>query len=123
MATALEVMGAHLPGGWPAIRASNHDLALAGRRVLLEALGAPVPAPDAMIGSIASVQIPPDGSPTRSTRDPLVAALQTNWSIEVPVPVWPVWPHRLLRISAQQYNAFDDYRTLRHAVVSELART
>jgi isopenicillin-N epimerase len=119
---ALEVMGSHLAGGWPAIRASNRSLVLAGRELVLDALGASSPAPDSMIGSIASVPVPPEPKPSGSIFDPLTAALYTDWSIEVPVFAWPESPRRLLRISAQQYNTIDDYRTLAGALASETDR-
>src|SRR6185369_16897630 len=59
---AIRVMGEALPGGWPALRAHNRALALAGRKAICEALGTPMPAPDGMIGSLAAVPIW-DGSP------------------------------------------------------------
>ncbi|MEM9566107.1 MAG: aminotransferase class V-fold PLP-dependent enzyme [Actinomycetota bacterium] len=119
---AIEVMGAHHPDGWPGIRSSNRTLALAGRRIVLEAIGAAEPAPASMIGSIASVPVPPERDPSDSIFDPLTTALHAEWSIEVPVFAWPESPQRLLRISAQQYNTVDDYRALAVAVAAELGR-
>ena len=42
----------------------------------------------------------------------------TTWSIEVPVSPWPTPDHRLLRISAQQYNTLNDYELLARALIS-----
>ncbi|MCP5031205.1 MAG: aminotransferase class V-fold PLP-dependent enzyme, partial [Actinomycetia bacterium] len=61
---ALEAMAAHRSDGWPGSRVSNREPARAGRRVILDALGAAPPAPESMIGSIASVLVPPDRKPS-----------------------------------------------------------
>ena len=55
---ALRVMGSIADGGWPGLMAANHELVLNGRRMLVDALGIPEPAPPAMIGSIATVPLP-----------------------------------------------------------------
>ena len=120
VAAALDVMGAHHPDGWAGIRASNHELVLAGRDIVAEALGVEPPAPDSMIGSIASLHLPdPTEAPT-SIFDPLTEALHERWAIEVPVFTWPEAPKRLIRVSAQQYNRIDDYERLATALRAEL---
>lgn len=115
--TALALLGEHLPGGWPAIRASNHALVLQGRELLTAALDADAPAPAEMIGSIASLAVPTDRYPGHNAFE-VVESLHDNWSIEVPVSPWPTLDHRLLRISAQQYNALTDYELLARALTS-----
>ncbi|MEL6985227.1 MAG: aminotransferase class V-fold PLP-dependent enzyme, partial [Actinomycetota bacterium] len=120
VATALAVLAEHHPDGWPAIRASNHELVLAGRIIVAEALGSPLPAPDSMIGSIASLSVPPQSEPQASIFDPLTEALHARWAIEVPVFAWPASPERLLRISAQQYNELSHYEALADALGAEL---
>lgn len=120
VARSLDVVGTHRPGGWDEVRATNHDLVLAGRDLLLAALGIAAPAPAEMIGSIAAVPVPPDPEPSASIFDPLTTALHEKWSIEVPVFAWPESPRRVLRISAQQYNQLDDYRRLAEALAEEL---
>jgi isopenicillin-N epimerase len=116
---AIRVMGGLLPGGWPALRAHNRELALTGRRTLCGALGLDAPAPDAMIGSLAAVPIAA-GSPAPPTSalycDPLQDALRERYGVEVPVVPWPQPPHRLLRISAQLYNTPADYDRLARAL-------
>jgi isopenicillin-N epimerase len=120
---AIDYLGSLLPGGWPALMARNHALAIEGRRLLSVAAGTPPPCPDEMIGSLASVVLP-DGpaSEIRWRRpDRLQARLLDGWGIEVPVISWPVAPRRLLRISAQLYNRLDHYGALADALGKELA--
>ncbi len=115
--TALAVLGTHLPGGWPAIQASNHALVHQGRELLTAALDTDTPTPAEMIGSIASLPIPLDRYPGHNALD-VVESLHDNWSIEVPVSPWPAPEDRLLRISAQQYNTLNDYELLARALIS-----
>lgn len=113
---AIEELGLLFEGGWPALRAHNRALALAGRALLCEALELELPAPESMIGSLASVPLP-DGE-TRAPGaaaplvDPLQRALFDEHRIEVPISAWPTPPKRVLRISGQAYNALDEYRAL-----------
>jgi isopenicillin-N epimerase len=120
---ALRFMGGLLPGGWDEVRARNRDLALAARRLLCDALAASPPAPDEMIGSLASVPLP-DGAagPVSSAVpvDPLQAALYERHRIEVPVAPWPAPPGRVIRISAQLYNDIGQYERLAAALREEL---
>ncbi len=122
---AIRVLGSLVPGGWPALRARNRELALAGRRLLCESLGIPEPAPESMIGSLAAVPIP-DGSPEPPTSalycDPLQDALREEAAIEVPIVPWPAAPRRLIRISAAGYNTIADYERLAVALPALLRR-
>src|SRR5262249_25494707 len=121
--TAIDYLGSLQPGGWPALMARNRALALEGRRLLCEALGAAPPCPDDLIGSLASV-ILPDGPTTDIAwrhPDPLQRRLFEDWGIEVPIMSWPRPPRRLVRISAQLYNQRDQYRRLAEAFAHELA--
>jgi len=117
---ALRFMSALLPGGWPAIMRRNRQLALAARRQLCETLRVPPPCPEQLIGSLASVPIAdardlaPPTSPLYA--DPLQDWLKTACHIEVPVIPWPAPPKRLLRISAQLYNALPQYALLADAL-------
>jgi isopenicillin-N epimerase len=81
-----------------------------------------LPAPDEMIGSLASIRVP-DGPTEVGWRrvDPLQRRLFDAWSIEVPVMTWPAAPRRLLRISAQLYNRREHYERLAQALVKELS--
>jgi isopenicillin-N epimerase len=120
---AIEYLGSLVPGGWPALMARNHALALEARRLVCAAAGTPPPCPDDMVGSLASIVLP-DG-PTRDIGwrrpDPIQRRLFNGWGIEVPVMSWPAAPRRLVRISAQLYNRLDHYATLADAVSKELA--
>ena len=108
---ALSTMAALVPGGWPEVMQRNRALALAGRKLLCDALKIAAPSPESMIGSLAALPLP-DGSsePPRSPlyNDALQTALFDRFQIEVPIVPWPAPPKRLLRISAQLYNAMDD---------------
>jgi isopenicillin-N epimerase len=120
---AIEYLGTLVPGGWPALMARNHALAVEARRLLCAAAGTAPPCPDAMIGSLAAVVLP-DGTAEVSWRrpDPLQARLFDDWRIEVPVISWPAAPRRLVRISAQLYNRREEYERLAEALRKELAR-
>ena len=61
---AIRFMGSLLPGGWEELRARNRALVLRGRAILCEALGIAAPAPESMIGSLATVPLPPGTSPS-----------------------------------------------------------
>jgi isopenicillin-N epimerase len=116
---AIRFMGSVLPGGWPALRQRNREMTLDGRRAVCEALGIALPCPDEMIGSLASIPLPP-GSGTSPTSplyaDPLQLELLDRWKIEVPVIPWPEPPRRLIRISAQLYNGPEQYDSLATAL-------
>ncbi len=119
---AIRFLGDLLPGGWTELRRRNRELVLQGRDLVSAALEVPDPCPREMIGSLASIPLPP-GSPTPPTSalyaDPLQETLLERWRIEVPVIPWPAPPRRLVRISAQVYNRIDEYELLAKAL-SEL---
>jgi isopenicillin-N epimerase len=120
---AIDFLAGLQPGAWQGLRSRNHQLVLAGRRMLAETLDLPMPCPEAMIGSLASLPLPARGREPESQpfdRDPLQDRLLTRWGIEVPIIPWPEPPNRLLRISAQVYNSRNDYKRLCEALVSEL---
>lgn len=108
---ALRFIGSLLPGGWPQVMAANRTLTLEARAVLLEATGVDAPCPDAMIGSMASIPLPPAaiGSPA----DRLDCAGLHAWFRERGVETW-LYPDPvpLLRISAQLYNDMNQFHEL-----------
>ncbi len=119
---ALRFLGGLLPGGWPELRERNHALALEGRACLLETLGGTPPAPASMLGSMASVPIPPGEpgpAPGAFGIDPLQRRLFEHHRIEVPVSSWPAPPRRLLRISAQVYLDAADFEALARTLAAE----
>lgn len=110
-------------GGLREVMAKNRALALEGRDVLLEALGAKKLVPDALTGSMAVAPLPDsEGPPPRSPlySDPLQDALLFDHRIEVPIVPFPAPSRRLIRISAQRYNARGDYERLAAALVKLL---
>lgn len=116
---ALDAMAKMVPGGWPIIRAQNHALAVAGRRIIADALGVDLPCPDSMIGSMASLWLPDSTERLADSVLPIDATQTRLWDehrIEVPIVPWPAWPKRLMRISAQIYNDLGDYERLASAL-------
>jgi isopenicillin-N epimerase len=117
---ALRYVGSLLPGGWPAVMSRNHALVLAARRALCEAMQIPSPCPDECLGSLASIPLPdaPDNQPPALPlySDPLQDQLRLRHGIEVPIIPWPAPPKRLLRVSAQLYNALPQYQLLAGAL-------
>jgi len=119
---ALRFVGVLLSGGWAAVMKRNRRLALAGRKILCEALQINSPCPDEMIGSLAAVPLSDgtDAKPPNSPLylDPLQDRLLAQFRIEVPIIPWPAPPKRLLRISAQLYNSLPQYERLAVALKS-----
>ena len=109
-------------GGWPAVMAANHALALEGRDILASALGVEAPAPDSMLGSMATLFVP--GVTDVAAAEVLGARLRADDRIQVPIGGWPVpaavrdgsAPRVVVRISAQRYNERADYERLASAL-------
>jgi isopenicillin-N epimerase len=121
---AIGFMGSLLPGGWDALRDANRALALEARALLADALGVAPPAPESMIGSMATLALPADRFPPTSARDPTFedALQQRLWEahrIEVPVMHWGAPARALLRVSAQVYNDLGQYQRLARALSSD----
>ncbi len=55
----IRFLGELLPGGWRELMEANHALALRARTILCRALGTDEPAPAKLVGSLASVPLPP----------------------------------------------------------------
>mgnify|MGYP005838201383 CR=1 FL=1 len=123
---AIESMGAILAGGWPALMRSNHEKVMVARTRLCRALGVEACPPEAMVGCMATIPLPePDpGLPVRGTRydDPLQDALLERHGIVA--PIWRIGPDemRVVRVSAQAYNAPGDFDRLAEALREELGR-
>ncbi len=115
---AIRFMGSLLPGGWPALMAHNRSTALGARDRLCAALAVPPPVPDSMVGSLAAVPIPPGfgPAPRDGAPDPLQAALFDRFGLELLVFTWPALATRILRVSAQVYNAAGDYERVAEAL-------
>ncbi len=117
---AIRQVGRLLPGGWTELMKGNRALALEAREILCAALRMAPPCPDSMIGALAALPLPDGASiePPKSPLylDPLQEELLGKFRIEVPVIPWPRPPARVLRISAQVYNAREQYEALARAL-------
>lgn len=116
----LKYLESLIAGGWTTIMKRNRELALAARERILDTLGVPSPAPEGMIGSLASIPLP-DSQLTRPYQslkylDYWQEPLIEKHHIEVPVITWPQHPKRLVRISAQLYNSLPQYDRLANAL-------
>ena len=133
---AIAFMAGSHPDGWPGVMAANRALCRAARDVLGQALSVEPPVPDAMLGAMAALPLPPVEGPAPGGSvpsdassvadadhetlrdDPLHNELLERHCIQVPVYQWPPTrdagrpPMRLVRISAQRYNSLDEYRQL-----------
>ena len=120
---AIRFLGSLLSGGWPELMERNSSLALRARSVLCEALGVEPPAPDSMIGTLATVPLPDSAGPLLPPRspDPLQAELFDRHRVEAVVLYWPAPPKRLLRVSAQLYNRIEQFERLA-ALLPDLLR-
>jgi isopenicillin-N epimerase len=115
-------------GGWPALMAANHALAVVGRDRVAAALRVEPPAPDAMLGSMAALPLPVVLDEVAGL--PLANALATEDEIQVQIGPWPVraarrddiLPRILVRLSAQRYNEAADYDRLADAQARRLRR-
>lgn len=114
---ALDELASLLPGGWPELRARNRALALEARGLVCAALGVEPPCPDELVGSLATIPLEPAAEPTSRRTDPLAAELLERFGIEIPVFPFPVTPARAVRVSAQAYNAREEYAYLAGALV------
>jgi len=122
---AIDAVGGMVAGGWATVMGRNADLAGIARRALSSAAGAPVLAPETMLGSMAAIELPPDrGFAARGPADPdpLQARLFETAAIEVPLHPWPRDPvpgerrRRLLRVSAHLHNDAGEYAHLAEAL-------
>lgn len=107
-----------LPGGWPALMSRGHSLALHGRDRLCSVLGTLPPVPDDMLGSMAAVPLPEQGTDPRDlASDPLSRAFREA-GIQIVITCWPQRPasgepwHRVIRLSAAPYTDEGDLNRL-----------
>ena len=120
---SLEVLQSIYPGGLTELRRRNHRLVVEGRRLVLKALGQEPPCPEFMLGSMATVFLPlaSAGNAPVGGGTALQKKLSEKYGVEVPVINWPVFPHLLLRISAQAYNRIEHYQYLAEVLARELS--
>ena len=124
---SIDALGEMLPGGWPAVIASNHQLAFDASEMLSEALHTPSQAPESMIGSMATLRLPggPWSRDEVTRRMDMTDAAMRGRQFEVPLMPWPSpWLidsgdlppdtgfELLVRISAHVYNHLGQYERL-----------
>lgn len=115
---AIDWMRKLLPGGWPAVRKANHELAVKARRLLCERLGVEAPCPEALLGAMATLPLP-DGFQERAKAGKIDAEqlrLYDRFGIEVPFIRQGPPARRYFRISAQLYNSLAEYQYLAEAL-------
>lgn len=110
---SIRLLGSLRPDGWPGLMAENREAAIRTRRRLLEALGGEAIAPESMLGSMASLSLPPALLATDEDAKTLRDSLAAEERIEVPISPFPVpaariGPHArpttfLVRVSRQRY--------------------
>jgi isopenicillin-N epimerase len=127
MPAVIDGIAETVSGGWPMAMRTNHQLAVAARDMLCEALHTVAPVPTEMIGSMASVLLP--GGPwSRSDATSRMATIESalrGRRFEVPLMAWPSpWLvdsgdlpddtrfELLIRVSAQVYNYLGQYERL-----------
>jgi isopenicillin-N epimerase len=104
---ALDTVAA-LGGSWPQVMDHNHRLVVAGRDLIVDVLGGAAPAPDAMLGAMATVPIALPGGVAPAALERQL--LETGW--EVPIVDWPPLGLTAVRISAQLYNHLGEVAAL-----------
>jgi isopenicillin-N epimerase len=112
-------------GGLEEWRQRNHEKVVEARERLCSRWGTTPPCPAEMLGSMAVVPVPPYDpnilpTPAGQWGNPLQGLLFERYRIEVPVVGWGENPHGAVRISAQAYNALEDYDRLATAVLDLL---
>jgi len=99
-------LGGLVPGRWPALMEANRALALKARAAICEALGVASPAPESMLGAMASVPLPISGptTPAQSLGREALADWMRARGVEPWFYDWPAGRGKLVRVSAQLYN-------------------
>ncbi len=106
---AIRTIGSMLEGGWPAVMRSNHEKVLGACDSLCAALGMERPAPDDMLGALATVPLP------AGAHDPEFAwsRIYDHYRVQVPLIEWPTeQSRRWVRLSAYLYNDASQYEYL-----------
>ena len=117
-AEAIRWLGKLLPGGWPALRNTNHALVVKARRLLCERLQLQPPCPETMLGAMAALPLPErfQGRRRAGKIDPEQLRLYDEFRIEMPLVRNGSPERRFFRISAQLYNSLAEYEFLARAL-------
>jgi isopenicillin-N epimerase len=114
----IEYLAALHPQGWEGIRCRNHELAVAARNILADALGVEKPCPDEMIGAmftlpLGKLNFPPELMaewPVNRLRSVMIARYGYG------VTTVEFEGQYLLRVTAHLYNNVGQYRELAAAL-------
>ncbi|MEM9081978.1 MAG: aminotransferase class V-fold PLP-dependent enzyme [Planctomycetota bacterium] len=106
---AIEFMRTRVSGGWDGVRSQNHELACRAGDMLTQRFQAVPTCENERRGSLAGCILPTIKG--KDTARALQATLRLNHKIEVPIMPWSE-EGIVLRISAQLYNAFEQYEYL-----------
>jgi len=122
---AIAFIGGLVQGGWEAVMARNHALALEAHGILAGSLGLEAVAPASLVTAMVTAQLP--GAPAAGTRavfgtDPLQDTLYRQHRIRAVAFEWAPHSARYLRVSAALYNSADEYRFLAARLDSLLRR-
>lgn len=112
---AVNLIGTQANDGWKGWMEQNHQLVIRGRDALCRALQIEPPCDNTLLASMATVPVAGKPQPLSlgyNKVDQLQEMLFRDHAIEVPVFQWPDANHRVLRISAQQYNNPEQYDRL-----------
>ena len=115
MPTAIEFLDGLYPGGLVELMERNRALALIGRQILLDRFSIDPPAPDAMLGSMATIPLPSADSLSEKDVRAWQQSLFLRDRIEVPV-FKTIGQQTCARISAQAYNDQQQYERLANAL-------
>lgn len=121
----ISYMGSLHPRGWRGVMERNRSLALRARDALCRALGIDPPAPDDLIGSMASVPLPArrEGAPVRPSRyhDALQDDILGLGRAQAPIFVLEEPRRRIARVSCQLYNSLSQMELYARLLVEALA--
>jgi len=101
--------------GIGALMERNRSLTLKARTHLCESLNTAPPCPDSMVGAMFAMSLP-DGD-AYALREKILS----EYGMEVVVSAWPKENARLLRLSLQAYNSYDEVMKLSSALKEVLA--
>ncbi|MCC9657464.1 aminotransferase class V-fold PLP-dependent enzyme [Rhodopirellula halodulae] len=93
----------------------NHDLVVQARRLLLDRLALAEPAPESMLGSLATIPIPAWKNHSNAEILAIRQTLRAKHRLELPIFRFDE-ENVCLRISAQAYNSIEQYERLADAV-------
>jgi isopenicillin-N epimerase len=118
--TAIAFMATLDPEGWPGVMKKNRELAAQARRLLNDRLQQDPLCPERLLGSMATVRLPPApaGQPRTAYPDALQERLEDHFRVQVPIVPYPL---RTVRVSAQRYNRLEQYARLADALEAALA--